>query len=138
MTKKTEETKLKLETNEEGVQATMNNKAVKFRDFLDENKINVFNIEALADIQEKTGKETVIPGMEPTGHYWFNLALFLRDNGMQPVLVNPLHVKRSKELDDHLPSKNDMKDPKTIAKLVIEGRYVNPYLPEGIYAEIKT
>ena len=39
----------KIKTNEEGVQATMNNKAVKFRDFLDENKINVFNIEALAD-----------------------------------------------------------------------------------------
>ena len=91
----------------------------------------------MSDILEKTGKETVIPGMEPTGHYWFNLALFLRDNGIQPVLVNPLHVKRSKELDDHLPSKNDMKDPKTIAKLVIEGRYVNPYLPEGIYAEIR-
>lgn len=94
-------------------------------------------LEWVSDIQEKTGKETVIPGMEPTGHYWFNLALFLRDNGIQPVLVNPLHVKRSKELDDHLPSKNDMKDPKTIAKLVIEGRYVNPYLPEGIYAEIR-
>jgi transposase len=94
-------------------------------------------LEWVSDIQEKTGKETVIPGMEPTGHYWFNLALFLRDNGIQPVLVNPLHVKRSKELDDHLPSKNDMKDPKTIAKLVIEGRYVNPYLPEGVYAEIR-
>lgn len=92
-------------------------------------------LEWISDIQKKNGKETVIPGMEPTGHYWFDLALFLRDNGMKPVLVNPLHVKRSKELDDHLPSKNDMKDPKTIAKLIIEGRYAFPYLPEGIYAE---
>lgn len=94
-------------------------------------------LEWMLDIQKKNGKETVIPGMEPTGHYWFDLALFLRDNGMKPVLVNPLHVKRSKELDDHLPSKNDMKDPKTIAKLIIEGRYAFPYLPEGIYAEIR-
>ena len=94
-------------------------------------------LEWISAIQKKTGKETVIPGMEPTGHYWFDLALFLRDNGMKPVLVNPLHVKRSKELDDHLPSKNDMKDPKTIAKLIIEGRYAFPYLPEGIYAEIR-
>lgn len=94
-------------------------------------------LEWISDIQKKNGKETVIPGMEPTGHYWFDLALFLRDNGMKPVLVNPLHVKRSKELDDHLPSKNDMKDPKTIAKLIIEGRYAFPYLPEGIYAEIR-
>ena len=56
---------------------------------------------------------------------------------MRPVLVNPLHVKRSKELDDHLPSKNDRKDPKTIAKLVIEGRYTYPYMPEGVYADLR-
>jgi transposase len=94
-------------------------------------------LEWISAIQKKNGKGTVIPGMEPTGHYWFDLALFLRDNGMKSVLVNPLHVKRSKELDDHLPSKNDKKDPKTIAKLIIEGRYAFPYLPEGIYAEIR-
>ena len=94
-------------------------------------------LEWISAIRKKNGKETVIPGMEPTGHYWFDLALFLRNNGMKPVLVNPLHVKRSKELDDHLPSKNDKKDPKTIAKLIIEGRYAFPYLPEGIYAEIR-
>ena len=75
--------------------------------------------------------------MEPTGHYWFDFAKFLQDNGIKPVLVNPLHVKRSKELDDHLPSKNDRKDPKTIAKLVIEGRYAYPYMPDGLYAEIR-
>ena len=91
----------------------------------------------ITKILEKSGKETVIPGMEPTGHYWFDLAKFLQDNGIRPVLVNPLHVKRSKELDDHLPSKNDRKDPKTIAKLVMEGRYAYPYMPEGLYAEIR-
>lgn len=93
--------------------------------------------EWITGIMEKSGKETVMPAMEPTGHYWFDLAKFIQDNGMQPVLVNPLHVKRSKELDDHLPSKNDRKDPKTIAKLVIEGRYAYPYMPEGIYAELR-
>ena len=30
-----------------------------------------------------------------------------------------------------------LKDPKTIAKLVIDGRYSFPYVPEGIYAEIR-
>ncbi|WP_047811372.1 IS110 family transposase, partial [Desulfosporosinus acididurans] len=44
---------------------------------------------------------------------------------------------RSKELDDNHPSKTDAKDPKTIAKLVIEGRYNEPYIPEGIYAELR-
>jgi transposase len=94
-------------------------------------------LEWVSLILEKSEKETVIPGMEPTGHYWFDLAKFLQDNGMRPVLVNPLHVKRSKELDDHLPSKNDRKDPKTIAKLVIEGRYTYPYMPEGVYADLR-
>ena len=42
--------------------------------------------------------------MEPTGHYWFNLGKFLQDNEMKPVLVNPHHVKKSKEFDDNNPS----------------------------------
>ncbi len=65
-------------------------------------------------IKEKHGKDKVIPGMEPTGHYWFNLGKFLQDNEMKPVLVNPHHVKKSKELDDNHPTKNDRKDPKVI------------------------
>lgn len=83
-------------------------------------------------------KDTAIPGMEPTGHYWFNLGKFLQDNGMRPVLVNPHHVKKSKELDDNDPSKNDRKDPKVIAGLIREGRYSYPYLPDGVYADLRT
>lgn len=92
----------------------------------------------LEDIAEKNGKEVVIPGMEPTGHYWFALGKFLQDNGMKPVHVNPHHVKKSKEMDDNNPSKNDRKDPKTIASLVNEGRFSYPYIPTGIYAEIRS
>ena len=62
------------------------------------------------DIAEKQGKTAVIPGMEPTGHYWFALGKFLQDSGMKPVHVNPHHVKKSKELDDNNPNKNDRKD----------------------------
>ena len=86
------------------------------------------------DIAEKQGKTAVIPGMEPTGHYWFALGKFLQDNGMKPVHVNPHHVKKSKELDDNNPNKNDRKAPKTIAALVNEGRFSYPYIPTGIYA----
>ncbi len=28
---------------------------------------------------KKNGMEAVAPGMEPTGHYWFNLGAFLQD-----------------------------------------------------------
>ena len=82
--------------------------------------------------------EKVIPGMEPTGHYWLNLGAYLQGQGMRPVHVNPHHVKKSKELDDNNPNKNDRKDPKTIAGLVNEGRFSYPYIPTGIYAEIET
>ena len=78
----------------------------------------------ILDIKEKHEKDKVVPGMEPTGHYWFNLGKFLQDNEMKPVLVNPHHVKKSKELDDNNPTKNDRKDPKVIAGLVKEGRYI--------------
>ena len=57
---------------------------------------------------------------------------------MKPVLVNPRHVKKSKELDDNNPTKNDRKDPKVIAGLVRGGRYMFPYLPDGVYTDLKT
>lgn len=91
----------------------------------------------MEDMVEKYGKEVVIPGMEPTGHYWLNLGAYLQEHGMKPVHVNPHHVKKSKELDDNNPNKNDRKDPKTIAGLVNEGRFSYPYIPTGIYAEIR-
>lgn len=90
------------------------------------------------EIAEKHGKDTVVPGMEPTGHYWLNLGAYLQEQGMKPVHVNPHHVKKSKELDDNNPNKNDRKDPKTIAGLVNEGRFSYPYIPTGIYAEIRS
>ncbi|MBC8059550.1 MAG: IS110 family transposase [Clostridiaceae bacterium] len=82
-------------------------------------------------------KNNVVIGLEPTGHYWFNLAQFLKDIDIRLVLVNPFHVRRSKEFDDNSQTKNDLKDPKTIAKLVIDGRYLEPYIPEGIYSDLR-
>ena len=89
-------------------------------------------------IQTEHEKDIVVPGMEPTGHYWFNLGKYLQDNSMRPVLVNPHHVKKSKELDDNHPTKNDRKDPKVIAGLIKDGRYSYPYLPDRVYADLRT
>ena len=83
------------------------------------------------------GKFDVLIGCEPTGHYWFALGKYLNDHEKQLVMVNPFSVKKIKELDDNSPKKTDAKDPKTIAKLVIDGRYSIPYMPEGVYAEIR-
>jgi transposase len=76
-------------------------------------------------------------GIEPTGHYWLNLAYFLRDHGIPLVIVNPMHVKKSKELDDNSPTKNDRKDARTIAKLVKDGRFAYPRVLEGKEADLR-
>lgn len=79
----------------------------------------------------------VIVGMEPTGHYWKALANYLIKAGYRVVGVNPYHTKKSKELDDNSPTKCDKKDAITIARLVKDGRYFNPYLPEEEYGELR-
>jgi transposase len=94
-------------------------------------------LEYLRNYQAFASAEQTIVGCEPTGHYWFNLARYLKTQQISLALVNPYHVKQIKELDDNSPKKTDLKDPKTIAKLVVDGRYSYPYLPEGIYAELR-
>jgi transposase len=88
-------------------------------------------------ISMEHGFQDVMVGMEPTGHYWLNLAHFLREKQISYGVVNPMHVKKSKELDDNSPTKNDIKDAKVIAQLVKDGRYAVPSLPQGIYAELR-
>lgn len=94
-------------------------------------------IDWINHLKQEQGMEKVIVGMEPTGHYWLNLAHNLKENGIKFVAVNPLHVKKSKELDDNSPTKNDVKDAKVIAQLVKDGRYAEPTIPQGVYAELR-
>jgi len=104
-----------------------------------ENTTEGFRIfkEWIESVAKENQKNNIIVGLEPTGHYWFTLGNFLKSLGIKLVLVNPFHVKRSKELDDNSQTKNDLKDPKTIAKLVIDGRYSEPYIPQGIYSDLR-
>ncbi len=88
-------------------------------------------------LKAENEKKDVIIGCEPTGHYWFAFQNYVAIHQMLLVIVNPFSVKKIKELDDNSPKKTDAKDPKTIAKLVVDGRYSIPYMPEGIYAEIR-
>ena len=81
--------------------------------------------------------DRVVIGMEPTGHYWKTLASYLMDAGYKVVCVNPYHTKKAKELDDNSPAKNDPKDAITIARLIKDGRYFDPYLPQEEYGELR-
>lgn len=61
-----------------------------------ENRIHGFQtlLDCVKRHQNDNHKDHVIFGMEPTGHYWLNLAYFLKAKGYDVVLVNPMHVKK--------------------------------------------
>ncbi len=82
-------------------------------------------------------KHQIVLGLEPTGHYWFCLAAWMVSNDISVVQVNPYAVKQTKELEDNSQHKDDRKDPKLIANLVKDGNYGMPYLPEGLYADLR-
>ena len=88
----------------------------------------------IAAINEKT---QIVMGLEPTGHYWFCLAIWMIAKGVSVVQVNPYAVKQTKEIEDNSQLKDDRKDPKLIANLVKDGNFGMPYLPEGIYADMR-
>jgi transposase len=88
----------------------------------------------LGQVHQKTD---IVFGIEPTGHYWFPLASFLKEQGIKIVIVNPHHVNKSKELEDNSQTKSDYKDAKVIADLIRNGKYSEPNLPTKEYAELR-
>lgn len=74
-------------------------------------------------LQLKHRLKSILIGMEPTGHYWYNLANWLVKKNIEVVLVNPATTKRNKENRDNSPSKNDPKDALVIADVVSRGYY---------------
>lgn len=91
----------------------------------------------VVELMQKNNLEEAMVGIEPTGHYWFDLGQFMGSKNIRFVMVNPNHVHKTKELDDNSPSKNDRKDPRLIAALVKDGRYFYSYMPTGVYAELR-
>lgn len=104
-----------------------------------ENSLRGFQtfIDWMNELTVEHDKSDIMIGMEPTGHYWLPLAHWLSEKQLKVVVVNPAHVKKSKELDDNSPTKNDVKDARVISRLIQDGRYSVPHLPEGVYAELR-
>lgn len=103
------------------------------------NSMEGFNsfYDIIMELMQKNNLEEAMVGIEPTGHYWFDLGQFMNGKNIKFVMVNPHHVHKTKELDDNSPSKNDRKDPRLIAALVKDGRYFYSYMPTGVYAELR-
>ncbi len=91
----------------------------------------------MLNLAVENDKKQIVLGLEPTGHYWFALAVWMVSKGVSVVQVNPYAVKQSKEIEDNSQLKDDRKDPKLIANLVKDGNYGMPYLPEKVYADMR-
>lgn len=52
-------------------------------------------------LSDANSMNKILVGFEPTGHYWFNLGQYLEASGIQICMVNPYHVKQTKELSDN-------------------------------------
>lgn len=90
------------------------------------------------EAQAKHRLTSLLIGLEPTGHYWFNLANWLLHQGVEVVLVNPVTTHRNKENRDNSPSKNDPKDALVIADVVSRGYYTD-YVPQAAaFERLKT
>jgi len=81
--------------------------------------------------------DEVIVGFEPTGGYERPLVHYLSNKPVNLVQINPVHTKRTKELNDNSPLKTDMKDPKVIADIIQLGHYLSVVIPKGASAQLR-
>lgn len=91
----------------------------------------------IEEAKKQNNLAKAVIGLEPSGHYWKAAAHHLSSQGYKLALVNPYHIKKTKEIDDNCQTKNDRKDPILIAKLVRDGDFFDPNLPSGVYADIR-
>jgi len=88
-------------------------------------------------LQQEHGMTDVIVGLESTGHYWWNLATWLVEQGIKVVIVSPMATKRNKENRDNCPSKSDPKDALVIAELVSRGYYTEFRPQDALFGRLR-
>ena len=90
----------------------------------------------LARVRTET-RGKVVFALEPTGHYWMVLGQFFEDHNQAYVLVHPLAVARSREVDRLNRGKTDRLDASLIAKLACRGDVTRTQIPEHYWATIR-
>jgi len=83
------------------------------------------------------GIKNVVIGFESTGSYGEPLIHYLRKKPVRLVQVNPMHVKKLKEVHGNSPNKTDDKDPMVIADIIELGHALSVVMPEGTAAELR-
>ena len=72
----------------------------------------------LQNIYSCAGKsEKIKVGLEATGHYSYNILGFLLDNGLDSVVINPLHTNLYRKSLSLRKTKTDRVDARTIAAM---------------------
>jgi len=94
-------------------------------------------ISKIEEAKKQNNLAKAVIGLEPSGHYWRPAAHYLSRSGYSLALVNPYHIKKTKEIEDNCQTKTDPKDSLLIAKLVRDGDFFDPNLANGIYAELR-
>lgn len=98
---------------------------LKFRNWIDEIKL-------------KNCKQQLIIGMEPTGHYWFNLYDYIEGNftDAKAVLVETYVSKYTRKLYGNVKRKTDDIDAHAIAMSIKDGRFFKRLERDEIYLEL--
>ncbi|WP_428817911.1 IS110 family transposase [Clostridium butyricum] len=94
-------------------------------------------LKMIEELTIEYGTVHTLVGMEPTGHYWKNIAYYLKNRGISLCLANPYHVNKTKELEDNSPTKNDKEDARVISRLIYQGQYLTCMFDDELYINLR-
>jgi transposase len=87
--------------------------------------------------KETRGSGKIIFAMEPTGHYWMVLGQFFKDHNQSYVLIHPLVVARSREVQRLSRGKTDSLEARLIGELACDKSITRTQIPEDYWATIR-
>ena len=95
-------------------------------------------VKIVEETKAKHGLTDVLIGLEPTGHYWRNLAYFAKSRGYAVRFIRTTALKHQRELDESSSAKNDLRDAITLTNITREGKYIDTVIEDGIYRQLST
>jgi transposase len=94
-------------------------------------------VTAVEEARERSNAQVVLVGMEPTGHYFENLARALLADGQSVTLVNSYAVKENRSQQMMAREKTDEIDAAAIGDLLRRGEG-HPFRPvDGVYLQLQ-
>lgn len=95
--------------------------------FTIQNNIDGFNDLLFKIKTVEQNPDKVKAGLEATGHYSCNILGFLKNAGLDTVVINPLYTSLSRKSISLRKTKTDKVDARTIAKMIMSDVSLKPY-----------